>query len=66
MSRSSVRVAPQTPYRRWPELLSFGEVAVLLGVSTKTVRRMVAAGELPVERHGRLTHIHKSALKPQD
>ena len=65
-TRRPLRVSAETPYRKWPELLTLEEVAVLLAVSRKTVQRMCAADELPVERHGRLKHIHKSALKPKE
>ena len=66
MSRArQPRVTPETPYQRWPEFLTYEEVALLLAVSPKTVQRMVAAGELRPERQGRLKRIHKSVIRPQ-
>ena len=64
--RRRLRVTADMPYRRWPEFLTFREAGELLGVCEKTIQRMVAAEELPVEPHGRLKHIHKSALKPKE
>ena len=66
MRVSRARVTAETPYQRWPEYLSYEEVGILLGTSAKTVQRMTAAGELAVERLGRLRRIHKSALRPQE
>ena len=42
--------------------LSVIEVAVKLGVSSKTVRRMINRGELPVHRIGRLLRVGEHAL----
>ena len=64
--RRPLRVSANTPYRQWPEFLTFREAGELLGVDVRTIRRMTAAGELPVEPHGRLKHIHKSRLKPKE
>lgn len=43
-------------------LLNINEVAVFLGVSIKTVRRRIEAGELPVIRDGRVIRIHPNDL----
>jgi len=48
----------RAPLRR---LLSLAEAAELLGCSMKTLRRRIAAGDLPVVRDGRLVLVH-----PQD
>ena len=61
----SPRVTPEMPFEKWPQLLTFEEAGVLLAVSRKTIQRMTAAGELPIQRLGRLKHIHKSALRPK-
>jgi excisionase family DNA binding protein len=42
--------------------LSVIEVAVKLGVSSKTVRRMINRGELPVHRVGKLLRVGEHAL----
>lgn len=44
-----------------PRLLSLAEAAEVLGCSLKTLRRRIAAQELPVIRDGRLLRVH-----PQD
>ena len=59
------RVTAEMSFQRWPEFLTFEEVGILLGTSAKTIQRMAAAGELAVERHGRLRRVHKSALRPK-
>ena len=41
---------------------TIGDVAESLGVSTRTVRRWIASGALPVHRLGRLTRISGSDL----
>jgi excisionase family DNA binding protein len=41
---------------------SIDAVAELLGVSTKTVRRWIAAGDLPVHRLGRQLRISEADL----
>jgi excisionase family DNA binding protein len=43
-------------------LLNIGEVADVLGVSIKTVRRRIEAGELPVIRDGRVVRVHPNDL----
>ena len=65
-TRRPLRVSANMPYQRWPLYLTYAEAAEILGRSEKTIQRMVAANELPLERHGRLKHIHKSALKPRE
>ena len=62
----SPRVTAETPYLKWPEFLTYAEAGILLGTSARTITRMVAADELPAERHGRLRRIPKSALRPQE
>jgi excisionase family DNA binding protein len=44
------------------QLLSVAEVARRLGISTKTVRRMIERRELPVHRIGKLLRISDRAL----
>jgi excisionase family DNA binding protein len=38
-------------------LLTYAETARLLAVSERTLRRWVAAGAIPVFRHGRVTRV---------
>ena len=64
-TRRTLRVSASTPYRQWPEFLTYAEAGEILGVCEKTIQRMVAAVELPTERHGRLRRIHKSAIRPR-
>jgi len=47
---------------RLASFLTVQEVAELLGVSIKTVRRVIAAGELPFCRFGRCIRIAESDL----
>ncbi len=61
----SPRVTPEMPFEKWPQLLTYQEAGILLGTSAKTISRMTAADELPVERHGRLKRIPKAAIRPQ-
>lgn len=44
------------------KLLTVSETAEHLGVSVKTVRRRIEAGELPVIRDGRLVRVHPEDL----
>ncbi len=44
-------------------LLTIPEVAELLQVSTKTVRRMIASGDLPAHRLGRQWRIGPAELE---
>ena len=60
--RRDLRVDATTPAPRWPEFLTLAEVAVLLHTSEKTIRRMVASGELQAEKLGRLRRIRKATL----
>ena len=53
---------PQTQPSRLPRLLSIPHVAEHLGVCTKTVRRLIAAGGLPAIRVGRTIRIADSDL----
>jgi excisionase family DNA binding protein len=46
-----------------PQLLRLDEVADTLGVSLKTVRRRVDAGELVVIRDGRVVRVHPNDLE---
>lgn len=46
-----------------PQLLSVEDVAAILSVSQKTVRRMIGAGVLPTCRVGRLVRIQRSELE---
>ena len=64
-STRALRVTAATPYEKWPLYLTFAEAGELLGVSERTISRMIAADELPVERHGRLKRIPKTAIRPQ-
>lgn len=43
-------------------LLTVAQVAELLQVSPRTIRRLVAAGQLAVIRVGRAVRVHPSAL----
>lgn len=45
-----------------PKLLDIGAVAQRLNVSCKTVRRLIARGELPVHRIGRLHRVSEIDL----
>ena len=45
-----------------PRLLTIRAVAEHLGVSDKTVRRHIAAGELSAHRLGRLLHVSQDDL----
>ena len=45
-----------------PRLLSVAMVATCLGVSTKTVRRLIKDGQLPSHRVGRLIRISETDL----
>ena len=65
-TRRPLRVTADMPYRQWPLYLTYAEVAEILGRSEKTIQRMVRDDELPVERHGRLRHIPRSALRPRE
>jgi len=47
---------------RTPPLLTVHEVAALLNVSTKTVRRMIARNELPAHRIGGQLRVTRSDL----
>jgi excisionase family DNA binding protein len=51
--------APPDPGER---LLSVAEVALRLDVSEKTVRRMVASGDLPAQRVGKLIRVSEGVL----
>jgi excisionase family DNA binding protein len=45
-----------------PRLFTIAEVGAYLGVSQRTVRRMIKARELPVVRFGRSIRVSESAL----
>ena len=45
-----------------PRLMRLNEVADVLGVCLKTVRRRIEAGELPVVRDGRVLRVHPNDL----
>jgi excisionase family DNA binding protein len=47
-----------------PVLLSPDEAAKALGVSRSTVKRMIASGELPATKIGRLTRVDVTAVRP--
>jgi excisionase family DNA binding protein len=47
-------------------LLTVAEAAKLVGVHERTIRRRVAAGELPVVRVGRCVRIERDLLVPPD
>ena len=57
-----VRVLPQTAPGSWPELLTVDETGVVLGCSTRTIRRMLGRGELPFVLIGRLKRIRRCVL----
>ena len=44
-------------------LLTLPDAAEILGLSLKTLRRRVAAGDLPVIRDGRLVRVHPNDLE---
>ena len=48
---------------RLPPMLSVDETARNLNVSTKTVRRLIARGELPAHRVGSCLRISDEALR---
>jgi excisionase family DNA binding protein len=54
--------APPPPALR-TRLLSVVDVADRLGVSVKTVRRMIARGDLPAHRIGKLLRVSEQALE---
>ena len=58
--------APLSPRKQAPPdrlcFYSVDDVAEQLGVSTKTVRRWIAAGDLPVHRLGRQLRISEADL----
>ena len=57
--------APPSPRKHAPDQLRFyavDAVAEQLGVSSKTVRRWIAAGDLPVHRLGRQLRISEADL----
>ena len=43
-------------------LLTVDDVAEALRLSSRTIRRMIASGQLPVIRLGRTVRVHPSAL----
>jgi excisionase family DNA binding protein len=47
---------------RVPKLLDVVEVATLLDVSEKTIRRWISAGRLPMHRIGRLVRVSDADL----
>ena len=53
---------PDQPGTPLPRLLPLAEAAEVLGCSMKTLRRRIAAGELPVIRDGRLVRVHPTDL----
>lgn len=46
-----------------PRLLTLEEVAGVLNVSPKTLRRRIDAGQLPVIRDGRIVRVHPADLQ---
>ena len=54
--------ARQSPERRPPKLLTIADVAEHIVSSTRHVRRLIARGELPVHRIGRLVRISPDDL----
>jgi excisionase family DNA binding protein len=53
----------QVPTSAAPKLLGTNETATRLGVSVETLRRLVAAGSLPVVRFGPRSHLR---FDPED
>lgn len=52
---------PRPKLRRAPQLLTVGDAAIRLSVSTKSIRRWIEAGELPAVRLGRAVRIEEAA-----
>lgn len=46
-----------------PRLLTLVQATAILNCSVKTLRRRIAAGDLPVVRDGRLLRIHPDDLR---
>ena len=57
------RRRPSTPDAAMPRLLTVADVAGLMQLSTRQVRRLIAAERLPVVRIGRAVRVHPNALK---
>ena len=55
--------APAPTPRSGPRLLSVIDVADRLGLSVKTVRRMITRGDLPAHRIGNLLRVSEQALE---
>ncbi len=55
-------IARTTPLAELPELLRVPEAASWAGVGRGVLYTMIASGELPVVRFGRLVRIHRDAL----
>jgi excisionase family DNA binding protein len=64
-STRSAAAIKNSPDRSRPmeELLTTSEVAVLLHVSVKTLRRRIVDGYLPTVRDGRIVRIRQSDLR---
>lgn len=60
MTRSNAMGGPQGTGR--PRLLRIREAASLLGVSEKTVRRLISSRQLPCVRIQRLLRLHEADL----
>lgn len=54
---------PSHPAANLLQLLSVDDVSAILSVSSKTVRRMIDRGELPICRVGRLVRVRLSDLE---
>jgi excisionase family DNA binding protein len=51
------------PTHKALQMLVVGEISLRLGVSTKTVRRLIAAGSLHVHRIGRAVRVSEEDLR---
>jgi excisionase family DNA binding protein len=58
MAESGFELPPQT----LPQMLTVNEVAEILQISPRTVRRMIDDGRLPVVRIGRAVRVHPDTV----
>lgn len=51
------------PRQKWPLLLSVREVAFELGLSTRRIYQMIAAGELDMVKIGKASRVPSAAVR---